>query len=63
MKPKRNCDVSISDITARNDQYQKKADDVNQKLREKYRGKKFTFLKSWKHYNGKGHKRFKSSPK
>ena len=32
---KRNCDVSISSITARNDQYQKKAADVNQELTEK----------------------------
>ena len=29
IKPKRNCDVSKSSITARNDQYQKKATDVN----------------------------------
>ena len=44
IKLKRNCDVSISSITARNDQYQKKAADVNQELKEKCREKKFQFL-------------------
>ena len=37
IKLKRNCDVSISSITARNDQYQKKAADVNRELKEKCR--------------------------
>ena len=35
IKLKRNCDVSISGITARNDRYQRKAADVNRKLKEK----------------------------
>ena len=35
IKFKRNCDVSISGTTARNDQYQKKAADVNRELKEK----------------------------
>ena len=34
IKLKRNCDVAISDIAARNDQYQKKAADVNKELRK-----------------------------
>ena len=44
IKLKRNCDVSISSITARNDQYQKKAADVNRELKEKCREKKLQFL-------------------
>ena len=43
IKLKRNCDVSISSITARNDQYQKKAADVNRELKEKCREKKLQF--------------------
>ena len=35
IKLKRSCDVSISSIAARNDQYQKKAADVKQVLKEK----------------------------
>ena len=34
MKLKRNCDVSISGNTERNDQHQKKAADVNQEFKE-----------------------------
>ena len=44
IKLKRNCDVSISDITARNDQYQKKAVDVNRELKDKCCEKKLQFL-------------------
>ena len=44
IKLKRNCDVSISSITARNDQYQKKAADVNRELKEKCRENKLQFL-------------------
>ena len=44
VKLKRNFDVSISSITARNDQYQKKAADVNRELKEKCREKKLQFL-------------------
>ena len=43
IKLKRNCDVSISSITARNDQYQKKAADVKQVLKEKCREKNCSF--------------------
>ena len=43
VKLKRNCDVSISSITARNDQYQKKAADVKQVLKEKCREKNCNF--------------------
>ena len=35
VKLKRNCDVSISSIRIRNDQYQKKAADANRELKEK----------------------------
>ena len=44
IKLKRNCDFSISSITARNDQYQRKAADVNQVLKEKCREKKLQIL-------------------
>ena len=44
IKLKRNCAVSISSITARNDQYQKKAVDVNRELKEKCREKNLQFL-------------------
>ena len=44
VKLKRNCDVSISSITARNDQYQKKTADVNRVLKEKCQEKKTQFL-------------------
>ena len=44
IKLKRNCDASISSITARNDQYQKKAVDVNRELKEKCREKNLQFL-------------------
>ena len=44
IKLKRNCDVSISSITARNDQYQRKSADVNRVLKEKCREKKLQFL-------------------
>ena len=44
IKLKRNCDVLISGITARNNQYQKKAADVNRQLKEKCREKKLHFL-------------------
>ena len=44
IKLKSNCDVSISSITARNDQYQKKAAGANQELKEKCRKKKLQFL-------------------
>ena len=43
VKLKRNCDVSISSITARNDQYQKKTADVNRVLKEKCQEKKRSF--------------------
>ena len=43
IKLKRNCNVSISSITARNDQYQRKAADVNRELKEEYREKKLVF--------------------
>ena len=44
IKLKTNCDVSISGITARNDQYQKKAADVNRELKEKCPEKNLQFL-------------------
>ena len=44
IKLKRNCDVSISSITTRNDQYQRKAGDINQVLKEKCREKKLQLL-------------------
>ena len=44
IKLNRNCDVSISEITGRNDQYQKKAADVNRELKEKCHLKKLQFL-------------------
>ena len=44
VKLKRNCDVSISSITARNDQYQKKTADVNWVLKVKCWEKKLQFL-------------------
>ena len=44
IKLKRNCDVSISGITARNDQCQKKVADINRELKEKCREKKLQFL-------------------
>ena len=44
IKLKRNCDISISSITVRNDQYQRKAADVNRVLKEKCREKKLQFL-------------------
>ena len=44
-KLKRNCDASISGITARNDQYQKKAAAVNRELKEKCREKKNAVLR------------------
>ena len=44
IKLKRNCDVSISGITARSDQYQKKTADVNRVLTVKCREKKLQFL-------------------
>ena len=47
IKLKRNCDVSISGITARNDQYQKKAVDVNRELQGKCREKKIAVLRPW----------------
>ena len=43
-KLKRNCDVSISGITAMNDQYQKKAADVNRELKENCHEKNLQFL-------------------
>ena len=42
-KLKKNCDVSISGITARNDQYQNKVADINREFKEKYREKKLQF--------------------
>ena len=44
IKHKRNCDVSISGITARNDPYQKKAADVNRELKCR---KEIAVLRSW----------------
>ena len=41
-KVKRNCDLSISSIAARSDQYQKKAADVNRKLRENVAKKSYS---------------------
>ena len=46
MKVKRKCDISISAITAKNDQYQKKAADVNQELKKKC-GKKIAAFRLW----------------
>ena len=46
MKFKRKCDISISAITAKNDQYQKKAADVNQELKKKC-GKKIAAFRLW----------------
>ena len=67
IKLKRNYDASISVITARSDQYQRKAPDVNRKLGEKCREKKFSVIR---HGNTimvrlqsfKDFKYFKSSP-
>ena len=48
IKLKSNCGVSISGITARNDQYQKKVADINRQLKEKCRKKiKNTVLRPW----------------
>ena len=58
IKPKKNCEVSISGITARHNQHQKKEPDVNWKLKEKGHEKKFTVHEPWWHYNGKTLKRF-----
>ena len=44
IKLKRNCDVSILGITAKNGQQQKKAADVNRELKEKCREKILQFL-------------------
>ena len=44
IKLERNCDVSISSITGRNDHYQRKAADANRMLKEKCREKKLQFL-------------------
>ena len=44
IKLKRNCDVSISSITRRNDHYQRKAAEANWVLKEKCREKKLQFL-------------------
>ena len=44
IKLKRSCNVSISGITAKTDQYQSKAADINQKLKEKCREKNLQFL-------------------
>ena len=44
IKLKSNCDISISGITARNDQYEKKAADVNQELKKRC-GKKIAVFR------------------
>ena len=61
VKIKRNCDVSISNITARNDKYLRKATDINRNLKDRCREKKFQLHKPWKRYNGKTSKRIKTS--
>ena len=43
-KIKRNCDVSISSITGRNDKYLRKATDVNRNLKDGRREKNFHFI-------------------
>ena len=63
IKLKRNCDVSISGITARIVQYQKKAADLNRELKEKCREKKVAVLRPWQHYYGRTPKCFKASSK
>ena len=44
VKIKRNCDVSISSITARNDKYLRKATDINKNLKDRCREKNFNFI-------------------
>ena len=44
VKIRRNCDVSISSITARNDKYLRKAADVNRNLKDKCREKNIHFI-------------------
>ena len=44
VKIKRNCDVSISSITTRNDKYLRKAVDANRILKDRCREKKFHFI-------------------
>ena len=44
VKTKRNCDVSISSITTRNDKYLKNAEDVNRNLKDRCREKNFHFI-------------------
>ena len=53
VKIKKNCDVSISSITPRNDKYLKKAADVSRYLKDRCREKKSPLHKPWKRYNGK----------
>ena len=45
IKLKRNSDISISSITTRNYQYQRKAADLNRKLKEKCREKRIGILR------------------
>ena len=44
VKIKRNCDVSISSITARNDKYLRKTTDVNKNLKDRCPEKDFHFI-------------------
>ena len=61
VKIKRNCDVSISSITTRNDKYLRKAVDANRNLKDRCREKKYPLHKPWKRSNGKASKRIKTS--
>ena len=60
VKMKRNCDVSISSITARNDKYLRKVADVNKNVKDRCREKKFPLHKPRKSYNGKTSKLIKN---
>ena len=57
IKLKRNCDVSVSGITAKNDQYQRNAVGLNCKVISII--KKFIVLKPWWHCKSKTPKHFK----
>ena len=61
VKIKKDCDVSISSITTRNDKYLRKAADVNRYLKDRFREKKSLLHKPWKRYNGKTSRRIKTS--
>ena len=61
VKIKKNCDVSISSITTRNNKYLWEAAGVNRYLKDRSREKKSPLHKPWKRYNGKTSKRIKTS--